>query len=163
MDTWMSDSDEEVDVRPATLHDVQRLAELTSTLGYPVEAADLRPRVERTLVRDDTALYVAEAVTGEVVGWILGAEQETFEMGRRCEILGLVVAETGRRRGTGSRLVAAIEAWGRSRGLGWILVRSNITRPESHPFYERVGYGRVKTQHVYSKPLAHGRASEGVR
>jgi ribosomal protein S18 acetylase RimI-like enzyme len=159
----MSDSDEAVDVRPATLHDVQRLAELTSTLGYAVEAADLRPRVERTLVRDDTALYVAEAVTGEVVGWILGAEQETLEMGRRCEILGLVVAETGRRRGTGRRLVAAIEAWGRRRGLGRVVVRSNIARHESHPFYERLGYGRVKTQHVYSKPLLPGRDPEDLR
>jgi hypothetical protein len=29
-----------------------------------------------------------------------------------------------------------------------IAVRSNTVRAESHPFYERAGYVRVKTQHV---------------
>jgi hypothetical protein len=32
-------------------------------------------------------------------------------------------------------------------------VRSNVTRTESHPFYERLGYARVKTQHAYRKRL----------
>ena len=35
-----------------------------------------------------------------------------------------------------------------------LLVRSNVTRPESHPFYERLGYERIKTQHSYRKTLA---------
>ena len=33
-------------------------------------------------------------------------------------------------------------------------VRSNVVRHESHPFYERVGYERTKTQHAYRKRLA---------
>jgi hypothetical protein len=28
-----------------------------------------------------------------------------------------------------------------------------VTREESHPFYERLGYTRVKTQHAYRKRL----------
>ena len=32
-------------------------------------------------------------------------------------------------------------------------VRSDIVRAESHPFYQRVGYERAKTQHVYRKRL----------
>ena len=42
---------------------------------------------------------------------------------------------------------------GRRRGLGVIAVRSNVARTESHPFYERLGYVRTKTQHAYRKHL----------
>jgi len=38
-------------------------------------------------------------------------------------------------------------------GLGDIAVRSNVARIESHPFYDRLGYRRVKTQHAYRKRL----------
>ena len=34
-----------------------------------------------------------------------------------------------------------------------IVVRSNVVRPESHPFYEKIGYERKKTQHVYARSL----------
>jgi hypothetical protein len=28
-----------------------------------------------------------------------------------------------------------------------------VTRQESHPFYEQLGFLRTKTRHVYRKPL----------
>jgi GNAT superfamily N-acetyltransferase len=140
-------------IRLATEDDVPRLAELTSTLGYPVELEAMRPRVERTLARTDCVLYVADDGAAGVVGWILGGEQETLETEPRCEILGLIVAGAGRRRGIGRRLVEAVEAWGRSRGFDRIVVRSNVLREESHPFYEGLGYQRLKTQHVYTRWL----------
>jgi hypothetical protein len=50
-------------------------------------------------------------------------------------------------------LVAEVEAWAARRGLTEMSVRSNVARTESHPFYERQGYRRVKTQQVYRKPI----------
>jgi len=38
-------------------------------------------------------------------------------------------------------------------GSNNIVVRSNVVRPESHPFYEKIGYERKKTQHVYARSL----------
>jgi GNAT superfamily N-acetyltransferase len=64
-----------------------------------------------------------------------------------------VVDARERGRGVGRRLVAAVEEWARARGLEQIAVRSNVTREESHPFYEHLGYTRVKTQHAYRKRL----------
>jgi GNAT superfamily N-acetyltransferase len=58
----------------------------------------------------------------------------------------------------GRALVAEVEGWASARGLREVSVRSNVARAESHPFYERLGYVRAKTQHVYRKVLA-GRAS----
>src|SRR4051794_6185607 len=135
-------------LRPATIRDVPRLAELSGVLGYPVPVEKLADRVARVIDRDEHILLVAEHA-GQVVGWIHAAQQELVESERRCEILGLVVDPEQRRTGTGRCLVAAVETWAGRRGLKEVSVRSAITRPESHPFYERLGFVRVKTQHVY--------------
>jgi len=144
---------EDVSIRAATRLDAARLAALSEVLGYPVSADDLGERLGRLLGRDGQLVLVAEVIPGQVVGWVHGAEQELLESGRRCEILGLVVDGTCRGRGVGRRLVQAAEAWASARGLDQMAVRSNVARAESHPFYERLGYVRTKTQHAYRKRL----------
>jgi GNAT superfamily N-acetyltransferase len=138
--------------RPPTGADVARLDELVVQLGYPSRAGEIGARIERLLSRPDQFLCVAEA-GGSVVAWVHAAEQELFESGRRCEIHGLVVDAAHRRGGVGRALVAEVERWAAARGLPEVSVRSNVVREESHPFYERLGYARAKTQHVYRKAL----------
>jgi GNAT superfamily N-acetyltransferase len=142
---------EELTIRKATGDDAPAIAQLSSQLGYPVEANVMRDRLQRFLPRAKHVVFVAE--TDELVGWIHGAEHELLEVARHCEIWGLVVADGQRRKGIGRRLVDAVEKWARHRGLSEISVRSNVIRPESHPFYERLGYVRYKTQHAYRKHL----------
>ena len=141
-----------VTVRRAAAADAVRIAELSGALGYPVGPDAMSERLAHVLMRDDNAVFVAVDGTG-VVGWIHGAEHELLEVGRLCEILGLVVDGSSRRSGAGRALVAAVEQWTASRGLPQVSVRSNVVRVESHLFYERVGYDRVKTQHAYRKRL----------
>jgi N-acetylglutamate synthase-like GNAT family acetyltransferase len=142
----------ELIIRQAKRDDAARIAELSGTLGYPVTAEVMAERLGRMLPMETHTVFVAE-ISGTIVGWTHGAEQELLEMGLRCEIVGLVVAEGQRGLGTGRRLVEAIEQWARARGLAQIFVRSNVIRPESHQFYERIGYERYKTQHAYRKEL----------
>lgn len=139
-------------IRHAVPDDAARLAELSGVLGYPVEARVVSERLARLLARDADAVFVA-VDADRVVGWIHGAEHELLEIGRVCEILGLVVDASVRRGGAGRALVAAIEDWAASRRLPQVSVRSNVVRVESHPFYERLGYTRVKTQHSYRKAI----------
>jgi ribosomal protein S18 acetylase RimI-like enzyme len=139
-------------VRRATTEDAARIAKLSETLGYPIDTSDLVSRLERLLIRREDTVLVAESESG-VIGWVHAAEQELLESGRRCEILGLVVDPAYRRRGVGRRLVDAVEQWAMSRALDQVSVRSNVTRLESHSFYQRLGYGRAKTQHAYRKRL----------
>jgi GNAT superfamily N-acetyltransferase len=141
-----------VQVRRAAASDAARIAQLSGVLGYPVEERLMPGRLARLLARDDNAVFVAVGDRG-VIGWIHGAEHELLEIGRLCEILGLVVDAAARRCGAGRALVGAIERWAASRGVPHVSVRSNIVRVESHPFYERLGYSRVKTQHSYRKAL----------
>ncbi len=133
--------------------DAARLAKLSEVLGYPVEPELMKRRLERLLSRPDHVVLVAESQTDGVVGWIHAAEQDILEIGRSCEILGLVVAADQRGHGVGRRLMEWVERWAFERGLKQLSVRSNVARAESHPFYERLGYTRVKTQHAYWKHM----------
>jgi GNAT superfamily N-acetyltransferase len=142
-----------VKIRPPRPVDAPRLAALSTELGYPASAGDIANRLLRLLERGDQCLRVAESPAGEVIGWIQAEERHILEAGSWCEIVGLVVDGAHRGRGTGRALVAESEAWARSRGLRTVKVRSNVARAESHPFYQRLGYARAKTQHVYLKPL----------
>jgi GNAT superfamily N-acetyltransferase len=144
-------------IRTALLRDAPNLAMLSGVLGYPVDDETFALRLGNLLARNDNIVSVAEVAVGHAVGWLHGAEQETLESGRRCEILGLVVDAAYRGQGVGRQLVAAVEEWAATRGLAQMAVRSNVVRTESHPFYERLGYVRAKTQHAYRKDLTrHG-------
>jgi GNAT superfamily N-acetyltransferase len=140
-------------IRPVTSEDAAAVAALSGQLGYPVAAEAIAARLERLLGREDQLVLAAVADDGELAGWIHAAEQDLVEAERRCEILGLVVDGRRRRGGIGRGLVAEAERWAASRGLRQMSVRSNVAREESHPFSEAQGYGRVKTQQVYRKPI----------
>ena len=109
-------------------------------------------RLARILNREAHAIFVAE-ISGQIAGWIEVAEREVLAAGKFGEICGLVVGDGQRGRGVGRQLVGAAENWLRARGHAEISVRSNVVRPESHAFYERIGYARYKTQHAYRKKL----------
>jgi len=140
-------------LRPADPADAAEIARLCSELGYPATAAQVAPRL-RTL-SDGTRylVLVAAAPQRRLLGWMVAEQRVSLESGAMAEITGLVVDAKARRQGVGRALVAAAEAWARRRGLAAICVRSNVTRTESHPFYEGVGYRRKKSQHAYVKSL----------
>lgn len=142
-----------VAIRGARSSDVTQIAELVGTLGYPSSEEAVAQRLARLATRDRDVVLVANLDDGVIAGWIHGSELDLLEAGRRCEILGLVVAPVFRKHGIGRALVVAVEEWAIDRGLALVSVRSNLVRPDAHPFYERLGFTKVKTQHVYRKAL----------
>ncbi len=144
-----------IGVRPARDADAPELARLSGELGYPAGAAEMRRRLALIETRADHAVFVAERdrPDGRILGWIHVGYGIQLESGESAEILGLVVDPSGRRSGTGRRLVAAAEAWGVALGLARIVVCSNAAREESHRFYPAIGYALAKTQRVYLKRL----------
>ena len=132
------------------MEDAEAIAILTVELGYPTTVSATKSRLRALLAAPDYFIAVAEA-DGRVVGWVAGEVRTSLEFEPRVEIVGLVVAPTHRRNGIGKALVGSVEAWQSERGIPTIFVRSNITRPDSHPFYESAGYSLHKTQHAYIK------------
>jgi GNAT superfamily N-acetyltransferase len=64
-----------------------------------------------------------------------------------------VVDEQARGAGVGRALMARAEQWARDHGCVAVTLRTNVVRTEAHAFYEKLGYGNVKTQHAYRKRL----------
>ncbi|MGA9422190.1 MAG: GNAT family N-acetyltransferase, partial [Rhodanobacteraceae bacterium] len=139
-------------VRRADSADAAQIARLATELGYPSTDRDIESRLEAMLPSSQHFIAVAEDAD-LVVGWVAVEARLLLVSGRKAELMGLVVGSTARRRGVGKALVLAAERWAMDQGFDAITVRSNITRGESHTFYERIGYTRHKTQHVYSKAL----------
>jgi GNAT superfamily N-acetyltransferase len=105
------------------------------------------------LLRAGTHFIAVAEQSSAIVGWVAAERRMLLESGERAEIVGLIVGAAARRSGIGGALVQAAEDWATERQLHVISVRSNVARIESHPFYERLGYIRSKTQHAYSKRL----------
>ena len=140
------------EIRRAQLGDAPEMARLAAQLGYPMTVAEMAERL--AVLLPNARHCIAVAASGErLLARVHIEHRSSIEAGDRAEIMGLVVDSSARRRGLGRELVEYAEAWGSSRGLAFLTVRSNAARELSHPFYAALGYTRDKTQHVYSKAL----------
>ncbi|HEX5049905.1 MAG TPA: GNAT family N-acetyltransferase [Gammaproteobacteria bacterium] len=150
----MHASNPSAEIRRARLDDAPEIARLSGELGYPVSVDEITQRLA-VLLRDERH-HVAVVGAGErLLAWMHVEQRASLERGERAELMGLIVDTSARRHGWGRKLVDVAERWARERGLGSITVRSNVARDGAHPFYERLGYARRKTQHVYTKVLRH--------
>ena len=141
-----------VAIRPARGGDAEDLARLSTQLGYPMTARDAGTRLDAIADHADHVLLVADAGAG-VAGWLQVSLPRIFESPPVAEIAGLVVDEACRGGGIGAALVAAAADWARGHGCRALRVRTNVIREGALRFYEREGFGRIKSQHVLEKAL----------
>ncbi|MGR4064767.1 MAG: GNAT family N-acetyltransferase [Vulcanimicrobiaceae bacterium] len=142
----------EWNVREALDVDGPRVRALLRQLGYDVTDA----HVDSVLVRRGPSreVFVAVVSGAGVVGLVETlVPPPTLADSVGCEITALVVEDEFRSCGIGEGLVARAEAWARERGCGRLRVRTNVLRERAHAFYERLGYERLKAQHVYERAL----------
>jgi len=115
----------------------------------------------RRPMSDDEVWLVAE-VDGTVVGNVNAVMQRPVESAPRqvLRYLGetrvyvntLSVEEAFQRRGVATRLMEAVERWGRERGATLVSLDTWIHSPVSVPFYER-GLGYQRASIVFEKRL----------
>jgi GNAT superfamily N-acetyltransferase len=141
-----------VSIRRLTVEDAEAAPELSSQLGYPCSAGDLRERIEEMLRAADRVAFAA-VVNGEMVGWIDAALERHLQAPASVVIGGLVVREDMRGRGVGKHLCVEVEEWARNKSVPLVRVRSQIKREDAHRFYLRGGYRKVKTSFVFEKPV----------
>jgi GNAT superfamily N-acetyltransferase len=139
---------------PARETDAAEISRLSLELGYQAGVDETLASLGQMLGSPRYVVVVASAGSGALLGWAAAERRLMLETGESVEITGLVVAASARRMGVGRALVAAAEQWARGNGFSSIRVRSNVARAESHPFYEKLGYERAKTQHAYRKALS---------
>lgn len=150
-----------VRIRTAHLDDAQQIAELSGQLGYPVAGGDMRSRLETVAEDEDHLVLVAESQDAQIIGWLHATVTRPLVDEPASHLAGLVVDRRFRRNGVGRALMHQAEAWTLARGLKWVSLRSNVIRADAHGFYERLGYERLKTQHMYRKRLAPSAEASG--
>jgi GNAT superfamily N-acetyltransferase len=139
-------------IRRAQPEDADRLAALSTALGYPMTPAEAVRRLGEIAGHPDHAILVA-AAAGRVEGWIQVSLPRIFEAPLQAEIAGLIVDESTRGGGLGRQLLEAAEAWAREQGCVAIRVRSNVIRERAHAFYKREAFREIKTQKVFEKNI----------
>ena len=137
-------------IRPAEPDDAERVAELSRQLGYPAPPTVMRTRL--TSVARDPAQAIL--VAGRpAVAFIHLRVVESLTSPRETEIEAFVVDEAARSRGLGRAMLRATMDFARQRGCAAVRVRSQVKRERAHAFYEREGFARVKTQHVFLREI----------
>jgi ribosomal protein S18 acetylase RimI-like enzyme len=140
-------------IRLATVEDAERVAALSTQLGYPTTLEKAQSFLAR--VAREPAHVVQVAVENDlVVGWI-HARAMIHDV-QAAEIEGLVVDEVCRGRGIGRLLTQASEQWMQERGCSTVYVRSDVIREQAHRFYEGLGYENIKTSLTFCKKLGDG-------
>ncbi|HWM93964.1 MAG TPA: GNAT family N-acetyltransferase [Thermoanaerobaculia bacterium] len=137
-------------IREATTSDAAILAALSTQLGYPAQPEEAAERL--SALGPDSAVLVAEE-NGAVLGWIHVCGMRFFQSPPFAEVGGLVVDEASRGKGVGKLLLDAGARWAAERGYRKLRVRSNVIREDTHRFYERESFRRVKTQVVLDREL----------
>lgn len=139
-------------IRRMMLSDAEAINNLSQQLGYPLSIEETLANLQKLLSSNDDCCLVA-VNDSLVVGWIHAFVAHRIESHRFAEIGGLVVDESCRSKGIGTRLVKEVEQWCLQKGLFTLRVRSNAKRNEAHRFYTNLRFETAKEQTVFERPL----------
>ena len=136
----------DVRIREATAADIPAWAVLRAKLWPDGSLEEHRGELPGWLADPGTASWVAEAAEGVVVGF---AEARLRSHADGCDtspvgyLEGWYVEPEWRRRGVGSALVAAFEAWARERGCGEVASDTWPDNEISISAHRRLGFLEV--------------------
>jgi GNAT superfamily N-acetyltransferase len=149
----MSRPQQKIIIRTARPDDAEAIARLSGELGYPTSPPDARRRLFDIKTSEHHAVMVAEEEQGSVVGWMHVFRSPRLGGEPFAELGGLVVTESLRGHGIGSRLVGEAERWASERGIATLRIRTRTTRNDARLFYEELGFLLTKTQVVFERQL----------
>ena len=96
----------------------------------------------------ERAVFVAEAHTGQPLGFVSVARQVHFSGQPRAYVGELIVAAAAEGTGLGRALLAAAEGWATAQGLPAIELDTGAANAHARRFYERRGYGEESVRLV---------------
>ncbi|HEY8169769.1 MAG TPA: GNAT family N-acetyltransferase [Candidatus Limnocylindria bacterium] len=140
-------------IRPMRPADAPRVAELATQLGYPSTSGDVMHRFAELAEYARAVALVAVDAADDVIGWIQVERTPSLAVSDAALIGGLVVDEAHRSARVGAALLEAGEHWAREHGARTMMVSSRVAREAAHRFYEREGYERLKTSHIFAREL----------
>ncbi len=139
-------------IEPMEERHLRECHRLNFQLGYDTSYEEFAGRFELIRRREDHLLCIG-LLSGEVGGWMHVQDMFMLERENGAQIASIVVDERVRGQGVGKALLAHGENWAKSRGHAEVFLSSNLTRAESHKFYERAGYLSTKQSKIYFKKI----------
>ena len=146
-----------ISTRPAVPDDAAALARLSEELDYTTSVEQTSRRLERVTSTKAHEVLVAEDAAGTIIGWVHVFAAPRIESALFAELGGLVVAAGHRRRGAGTRLIAAAEEAAQRFGACRLRIRSRVEREPAHRFFKDLGFETVKSQQVYERLVVENR------
>lgn len=141
-------------IRLAKVSDAAIINQLSSEeLGYSVELDITRQQLAKLLSQSDQFILVAEAVSGQVVGYLHAHAYQALYSQPYLNIMGLAVDRQAQGKGHGRQLLAALEELGRQQGYEGIRLNSGVSRQAAHDFYRACGYHQRDDQKRFYKLL----------
>jgi GNAT superfamily N-acetyltransferase len=128
--------------RPALPDDAPAVSRLLDALGHPAAEAEVRERLEEIARLPGHVVLVLEDASGVIAvasGFVTPVLHRPGVTGR---ISVMVVAESARGTGSGTRLLTAMEDALVAKGATRLELTSNLKRADAHAFYERRGWTR---------------------
>jgi GNAT superfamily N-acetyltransferase len=128
--------------RAARPEDAAAVSRLLGELGHPAPEPDVRARLVDLARLPFHVVLVAESASGVIAaasGFVTPVLHRPGVTGR---ISVMVVAETARRTGVGTRLLDAMEDALVAKGATRLELTSNLKRTDAHAFYEKRGWTR---------------------
>jgi GNAT superfamily N-acetyltransferase len=126
------------EIRPAREKDAESLfilAKSFATTFVVRESAFLQSLA--VILKDGSACLRVAEVTGNVAGYLLGFQHETFFAGGRVAwVEEVMVAEEFRSQGIGRALMESFEAWARDRDCTLVALATR----RAHAFYKALSY-----------------------
>ncbi len=139
-------------IREAQNKDYEDIAILCDQLGYPTKSEDIPLRLKQIGDLGHHAVFVAE-LDHQVIGWVHVYLCPLLVSPMQAQLGGLVVHSNQRGKGVGTRLMEQAEAWSLSHACQYLTILTNITRTNTHKFYDNLGYVTIKTEHALRKEL----------
>jgi len=133
--------------------DGNRICELAAQLGYEMDIAQFFGRVSLLNQNPNHSIWVADSPETGVAALIHLEKTIQLVSQPRLEVIALVVDQKLRGSGLGKRLMRYAESFAKSEDLSEITLTTNVKRDETHAFYEKIGFLKLKTSHRYLKIL----------
>ena len=129
----------ELNLRQATPHDADAVAELLAELGYPADPADIPARID-AVRREGGEVFLAVDSTGSPLGVMALSRHSAIHTSAPIAYIdALVTSSKARRRGVGRFLVSEAKGWAARAGCARLTLTSAEHRTAAHEFYPSCG------------------------
>ena len=132
--------------------DIGGILETAQELGYPASEKTVKDLVNLVLERKDHQIIIAES-ENKLLGYIhLHCIKAAIEQ-QKIEVSGILIPDSYRSKGIGSRFLKEAEKWTRGRDINTISIRTTLIRPEAIPFFKHHGFHHDASKDSFIKQL----------